>query len=302
MTNNLVEFASFEIIRHYRAATGSDINSLYFNNVISILSYDLQAKGIKLRAPHCWYLSGDEVVRAAMPKQVRWQQAEEEVTKMWWEGGPPETIREQERTIIKGLAQAVVEEYAFQDDCRTIMVRAHVHAPFSFQREYLMLRWAIADMTDPSLKAKDDGALILEKLNAAMDSFPREDFPELVPCIGPFRTVVTSLLETHELDHATVSAVADDFWRLFCQFLRPHGRAHDDVPNAIRGEWIRDLEWEPLVYLDLLSDQALAMVAHGLAPERTDLLAIAEKRRQELADLDRMIDDFAARMREESDQ
>src|SRR5437762_11314562 len=70
--NDLLNFASYQVITKYEQVTGAKPSGLFFNKVLSVLNRDLGAVHLQLRLPHCWYRWGDEVVRILMPRHLQW--------------------------------------------------------------------------------------------------------------------------------------------------------------------------------------------------------------------------------------
>jgi hypothetical protein len=293
-TSQLIEYASYAAIRSFRQNAGTDITGIYFNKFMSIINHELKESGMNIHMPHCWYLWGDEIVRYAMPDQLRWDHGDQEATRVSWKGAAP-ALSSRDGEIRDRIDEIIASTLATfpSGNVRQIVDHVYSYAPFSFQREYRKVRISFEDVQGSTIIPKEYGSRrIIPLLRAALSEFPKAEFPEVARKIGPFEEILTTILVEDD-SFGLSNEISEEFWSHFCHHLRLHKKGHENVPQGTLQVWREAREWNDHTYSMSLSDHALGLVEAGQDVSGI-LSGMAERRREELKEFDSIVDRFTA--------
>lgn len=242
-SNQLLVLASKTVIREHEQRYEEPPSGLYFNKHLSLLHRTLQAEGVDLQLPHCWYRFGDEVVRQWMPSPVYWNHENPNYTTVSWKDdfdtrGIDDSVEAQVTTQVKRLAV----EYEGNDGLRRAIDDVYSYAPFDFQREFRNLRLLFAEAEESEIGVENMGEYLSSRVESAFDTFPHNEFAGLSSRANHVSKAVQMLLQESSQELQLASEMAMKFWELYCYHLRLHPAGHENVPESTLELWSEELQ------------------------------------------------------------
>lgn len=268
---NGLAYASFKIVKYYETLNDESPSGLYFNKAIAFINTHLKTEGKDLAVPHCWYRWGDEVVRYYMPRELKWTHEEDAYTKVSWKGDVPDSPDYDIKTRIDSIVQEMTDIYGIPGQIQNFVYTIYKEAPFEFQRKYKQVRDLFYE-TSYSRIMDENGkrTLLIGALDEALKTFPTDDIFEEVGELKPkFKKLMEYGLKSLNLDLKSLNEVSEEFWFLFCYYLRIHPSAHENVQQDTIRYWKRILEDKRIEFIENFSDHALEF-SHAIPELLTD--------------------------------
>lgn len=244
--------ASYLVINKHEKCTGKSPSGLYFNKIMSLVDRKLNGL-VNLKLPHCWYRYGDEVVRAAMPYNVKWDHMYDDKTIVTWRGDLPMFDDSPQVRLITDSVDELTTSYA--ENVFLAVHEVYKFAPFEFQRQFLNVREIFYGMNNAfNWDANTYLTLSAPQFFKALDSFPSRDFPQLNERMQITRQLAEIILYNSNVDNNLLRDIMTTFWFHFCYYLRTHNEAHDNVPENYITYWNSILETEDARYRKIYAD------------------------------------------------
>ncbi len=244
--------ASYLVIDKHEKYTGKSPSGLYFNKLMSLVDRKLRGS-VNLKLPHCWYRYGDEVVRAAMPYNVKWDHMYDDKTIVTWKGDIPMLDDSIQVRLITGVIDELTNAYA--ENVNLAVHEVYKFAPFEFQRQFLNVREIFYGMNNAfNWDANTYLTLSAPQFFKALNSFPSHEFPQLKERLQITRQLAEITLNNPDVDNSILKDIMTTFWFHFCYYLRTHDEAHDNVPENYITYWNNILETEDARYRKIYAD------------------------------------------------
>lgn len=287
---DLVPVVLFETIeRCKKARNGRPPTSVLVNKIAPLASFRLRDKNVVVPVPYSWYRFGTEV--EDVPREVTYTSGPGgKATLVDWEGDAPELYPgDRSAEAIREEIDALVSRYATADGDHELAVdEIYNYAPFPFQREYRLVRISLSQTGRGSVE--QDAALKTDPwalLSEALDSFPHDQFPAAGRYADPVREVVRLAWNSLPLrDKDLTVEVVEEFWSLFCSYLRVHDSGHSPnvLPTTVQ-HWRALSERDRTRFERILGDSVVSLSkwVPGLADDATlgPILARREHEQEE---------------------
>ena len=281
----------YEMVNRHKGATGGSLpTSLMFHKTTTLAVFRLREKGIRFPFPHSWYLYGTEA-EGTRPNILFRPDVTGQKTMVEWISDVPELFPgDAEADSIRSEIDAILKE---RPRVETLVDEVYDRAPFEFQRSYRQLRICLGTTGRGSRFQKDceaanPWALLLD----ALDVFPADRFRHLVTHIPSFKEAVNVAWNASPPDRKRTTELVEEFWRLFCCYLRLDQDGHEMISHAQLKAWqdiaeSRHAKWDR-IFGDILVELAAADRAVGT---NKMLGPLVEKRRQQQQEENKTIDD-----------
>jgi len=261
--NYELAYSSQQLIKRSKEVYHALPSGLYFNKGLSFVNSEMQKRGHRIGLPHCWYRWGDEVVRYQMPKELIWTHEEASYTKVDWKGGSITLKDESRKRDVNELIEEFIDNYPLKDDntIELLLADHYEKAPFEFQRRYKTVRDILFDITISGGKSYQLGNdSVLTFLERAFESFPEDKlFKRVSYFIPAFMEVIKYLSSGYLEEMKMMNEISEEFWYLFCYFLRTHPSAHENVSEATLAFWRSEIDNETDRFLRNFEDHVLSL-------------------------------------------
>ena len=256
---NGLAYASFMVVKEYEKINNESPSGLYFNKAISFLNTILKNKGIDLAVPHCWYRWGDEVVRYYMPRDLKWTHEENVHTIVDWEGGIPDYPEGNVKELIDYNVREMTKKYAIKGQIQDFVDTIYEEAPFEFQRKYKQVRdFFYTTSNSGIMDEKEKRKLLIRALEEALKSFPSDDiFDDVRELIPKFKRLMDYGLNSSSIDLKILNEVSEEFWFLFCYYLRIHPKSYENVRRDTIRYWTEILPDKKSEFMENFRDHVL---------------------------------------------
>lgn len=230
--SDLVPVVLYETIERLKKARGGVAPpSILVNKIAPLVSFRLREKRVIVPVPYAWYRFGTEIEE--VPREISYLSDEDgKRTLMDWDGDAPELYPgDRSAEAIRTEITALVERYSGEGDAELAVDEVYDYAPFDFQRDYRALRICLVQTGRGSREqgqARGSDPWVL--LTKALEGFPFEQFPVAARYVDPMREVVKLAWNVEPArDRRLMVEVVEEFWSMFCSYLRVHESGHS--PN-----------------------------------------------------------------------
>ena len=261
VSNNLLKFTSYQVIKKFQRKTGGMPRGVYFNKAMSLTHRILKEEhGIDIGLPHYWYRYGDQIHKKEMPRELEWNHESPFKTTVNWKGDSQPTYQDETYKKIQKIVQMITEKYAGKN--KQITKEVYQYAPYDFQRRILECWGAIHGWRNAlNWDAKSYQNISKPVILRALDSFPTSDFPNLKVPFHVFKTITEQLLDKDDWDFNLFSEMYETFWFWFCYYLRLKNGARENIPHKDIAFWESRLDFENTRFRRIMGD--LVIVAYN---------------------------------------
>lgn len=294
--SDLVPVVLYETIDRLKKARGGEAPpSILVNKIAPLVSFRLREKRVIVPIPYAWYRFGTEIEE--VPQEINYLSDEDgKRTLVDWEGDVPELYQgDRSAEAIRTEIDALVEKYADEGNAELAVDEVYDYAPFDFQRDYRLLRICLlqtgrGSREQEEARKSDPWTL----LTGALEDFPFEQFPIAARYVDPMREVVKLAWNAHpSRDRALTVEVIEEFWSMFCSYLRVHESGHSpNISIPTIQKWRTLAERDRARFERILGDSVvtLSTAVRSLSEDAT-LGPILERRLEEQTEETKAIDD-----------
>ena len=200
MSNSLLKFTSYQVIKQFKRKTGGIPRGVYFNKAMSLTHKILKEEhGINIGLPHYWYRYGDQIHKREMPRELEWNHENPVKTTVNWKGDTQLADQDDTCKQIQKIVRIITDKYAGKN--KQITKDVYQYAPYDFQRRILECRGVIYGWKNAlNWYAKSYKNISMPVILTALDSFPSSEFPKLKVPFHVFKTVTKQLLDNEDWD------------------------------------------------------------------------------------------------------
>lgn len=282
---SLLDHISYTIIEETQRIQGETPSGVYFNKAFSLLG-ERSKKDIDLEIPHCWYRWGDEVVRACLSNDVKWDHQER--TEVSWDGPAPKTfaLGNDLKNEITSRIRTIITNYSTsRSGIERMKQDVYSYAPYDFQRTFLNLRNEIDSINFTDLRLEP----VKRELIRNLKKKAVEDHGSVGICnnitYDIWSELFDILIESETPDYNLLKNINETYWFEFCYHLRI--TANDFVPRSIIDHWKENIPYDikNMYYqlIDLAKEVKLA--GFRLSDTLNDLIRTRDKEKKEIDDI-----------------
>jgi hypothetical protein len=194
---------------------------------------------------------------------------------------------------IREMVLQLVERYHEVEDIEDLVDEVYDYAPFEFQRKYRRVRNLFYDLVKGKIRIEDTVDNVLVPLiDEALGQFPREEFRDLLTYSTSFREAIAIVLKEDSLELRLANELSEEFWFLFCYFLRLHPRCHENITIKTIKIWESQLP-ERIERYERIFGDILEEIDESSSLSGSDLLtSLLNRRKQEEEEELRIIQSF----------